>query len=165
MGGRLALLFAKRYPRKVKRLIIISSHLGLQNPSERKKRWKQDKIWAEKLQKEPMETFLNNWYSQSVLQSVGKVKRTRNIFPKEAAKVLLGLSTAKQQNLTEELSSLPQQILFICGSEDEKYSLLYSKIPHLPHIRVLTLSGVGHAPHLETPQLFAKEVLQFLKTG
>jgi 2-succinyl-6-hydroxy-2,4-cyclohexadiene-1-carboxylate synthase len=171
MGGRLALLFAKKFPDIVDKLIIISSHLGIEDKRERKDRLLQDTAWAEKLQNQPIEQFLTEWYNQPLFNTLRSnkarfqemLKRRSKVNPKDAAAVLQNLSLAKQKTLWKDLSHFTQNMLFICGAEDEKYKSLYDKIPIGPKVQVATIPSAGHAPHLEKPDAFAEKVLQFLE--
>ncbi len=170
LGGRLALLFAKKYPELVDKLVIISSHLGLEHSEERKKRFSEDLIWADKLEKLSMDDFLKEWYDQPVFQSLKdktelfeevKVKR-RLSDPRSVAKVLKGLSLGKQPPMWNELCDFPHPMLFLCGDEDKKYKELYEKIPLSSMRRVVNVLGAGHALHLEKPEEFIKIVIPFL---
>lgn len=170
MGGRLALFFAKKFPDLVDKLIIVSSHLGLEDQKEKKVRLLQDNAWAEKLQNQPIEQFLTEWYNQPLFNSLRKnsrfqeiLKRRSKVNPKDAAEVLQNLSLAKQKALWKDLASFTQSMLFICGAEDEKYVSLYEKIPVGPKVQVTAIPMAGHAPHLEKPDAFAATVLQFLE--
>lgn len=170
MGGRLSLLFAEKYPEMVEKLVIISSHLGLQTKKEKESRFAQDLLWANKLQEKPVEEFLKEWYDQPIFSSLREKQgifeemhaRRTKIDPKPLAKVLQGLSLARQKPLWGHLRSFPQPILFLCGEKDEKFKALYEKIPPSPTRIVKCLPDAGHAPHLEKPEDCANAIIPFL---
>lgn len=146
LGGRIALHFAKKYPERIEKLLLISTHPGLRDDAERNERLKIDQKWAELLREKPLEEFLKKWYDQPLFGSLNKeemIERRKNQNPKDLEKVLLGLSLAKQESFWDRMDSYS----FIAGEKDEKYKALYQRIPG--HI----LLPCGHAPHLECPNL------------
>jgi 2-succinyl-6-hydroxy-2,4-cyclohexadiene-1-carboxylate synthase len=171
MGGRLSLLFAEKYPHLVKKLIIISSHLGLESKQDKERRFSEDLAWVKKMESSSTKEFIESWYNQPLFDSLRQNKevfleltqRRSTIDTKPLAKILPSLSVAKQKSLWSALDSFEQDILFLCGEKDEKYRELYGKIPPSPKRKIQFLPGVGHAPHLENPQMLKDALIHFLQ--
>ncbi|HSW72331.1 MAG TPA: alpha/beta fold hydrolase [Chlamydiales bacterium] len=146
LGGRIALHFAKKYPERVEKLILISAHPGLRDENEKKKRFEIDQKWAQLLREKPLEEFLKKWYDQPLFATLNieeMIHRRKNQNPKDLEKILLNLSLAKQESFWDRIDSSTM----IAGEKDEKFAALYRSIPG--HI----LLPCGHAPHLECPNL------------
>lgn len=60
---------------------------------------------------------------------------------------------------------MPSQVL--CGEHDSVTGLDVSRTlaAHLPHARMITIPGAGHAPQIEAPDLFAQAVKGFIGDG
>jgi 2-succinyl-6-hydroxy-2,4-cyclohexadiene-1-carboxylate synthase len=55
--------------------------------------------------------------------------------------------------------------LLVTGARDPKFTRIAREMAaQLPLAWVRVLDGSGHAPHLETPDAYARELLAFLET-
>jgi len=171
MGGRLALHFTKRFPHRIKKLIIVSSHYGLQDIEQKRLRYIKDLEWAEKLKTLKISDFLNEWYGQPVFDSIrakkdifeSLLKRRQKQRVRALSQILKGLSLAKQDSFLSNFPNFPPT-LFLCGKKDIKYQKLYSKLLYYgDHIQVEEIEEVGHAPHLENKKLFTEVLQKHLK--
>ena len=89
-------------------------------------------------------------------------QRLRNN-PLGLANSLRGMGAGRQESLWDRLASLNVPTLLIAGELDVKYCALARQMAAvLPNVRVVIVPGVGHAVHLEQPQSFARNVLEFL---
>lgn len=151
LGGRLALLFASRFPDQVASLTLISAHLGLQSGEERKQRAVRDEKWAAKLHSLSIDEFLREWYDQSLfstLVSRGKIPNARRIQNREGlAEALVEYSLARQPDLT---SFAAQRARLVVGEKDAAFRRCYQGLPHN------VIPGAGHAVHLEEPKQLAE---------
>lgn len=154
MGGRVALMFAACYPERIKKLIILSAHPGLEKDVERKKRALWENEWLAVMERESQENFLEKWYSQPLFASLRLSPRFPSILERRKkaclskAKILFDryrLST--QPNLWPHLPHLP--VTFIYGKDDQKYQSIYSRLNSLG-VACHLVEG-GHAFHLENP--------------
>ncbi len=152
-GGRLSFDFDLDLFEKI---FIISSHLGLQDESEKQNRLKQDQNWADLLL-ENFEDFLKKWYEQPIFNTLSSQKketvliRRRKNNPHFLANALMKYSLSKQ-----EIFFPQEKHLFFYGEEDTKYKTLYQQLSHKIEVK-----KASHAPHLENPQFISKKVIQY----
>ena len=74
------------------------------------------------------------------------------------------MGAGQQESLWDRLAGLDVPTLLIAGDLDAKYRALASEMAcALPNARAVIVPGAGHAVHLEQPQSFAKNVLEFLQ--
>jgi len=75
------------------------------------------------------------------------------------------MGTGQQESLWDRLAALDVPTLLMAGELDAKYRALAGEmLAVLPNARAVIIPAVGHAVHLEQPQAFAKNVLEFLST-
>lgn len=147
MGGRIAL-------RSSQPKILLSTHPGLQTPEEKAARWLQDQRWIQRLRQEPLESFLQAWYDQSLFASLRGHPDFHKIFSRRLKQDSLKLAQMlEQESLAHQEFNLPEAI-FLHGQFDTKITQLYQtlKIPSLE------ISDAGHAAHLENPQGCAEAI-------
>jgi len=83
--------------------------------------------------------------------------------PLGLANSLRGMGAGQQESLWDRLAGLDVPTLLIAGALDVKYrGLAGEMLALLPNARAVIVPGAGHAVHLEQPQSFAKNVLEFL---
>lgn len=148
LGGRIALEWAKNHRKKLLSLTLLSTHPGLRSKREKIFRMQSDRKWAEKLLKEPIDTFLEHWYNQSVFGSFRpdfSTRRKQN--REELAKALLSFSLARQ-NYFEVKGAL-------VGEYDQKF-LEVCKDP-------VIIEKAGHCIHLENPKKTAEAIIKNLE--
>ncbi|MES2200254.1 MAG: alpha/beta fold hydrolase, partial [Chlamydiota bacterium] len=154
LGGRVALHLSQKTNLSLKGTIILSSHIGLTCPLQKKTRLDHDLLWAEKLTTLPPQDFLKDWYNQATFSSLHKntklLKRLmqQRLFtnPKELSLVLEEMSLAKQPLL----DSFSSPTYFLYGEEDVKIKELYKTL--LAHIPRIEIKKAGHTVHLENPK-------------
>ena len=136
-GGNIALLFALRYPARVRRLIVNGANLfpsGMKLPS-----------------------FLMIWLVY------GFTACTARLFRRGVRIHALYRLMAREPHIRpEELARLTMPVLVVVGSHDmirEKHTRLIAS--SLPHGRLAVLAG-GHTVALDRPEAFNETVLAFL---
>lgn len=158
LGGRLASIFAAKFPKKIKQLILISSHLGLNNDIEKKCRIKDDQNNA-LLIKNDLNFFLKNWYKKDLWGELSQNEKTNLIAKRinqdknKLATALKEFSLGKQDYLAPKLTEIP--ITYITGENDKKYTLLgqnYGK--KFKNINHQILKNSGHNCLLAPEKLY-----------
>jgi 2-succinyl-6-hydroxy-2,4-cyclohexadiene-1-carboxylate synthase len=80
------------------------------------------------------------------------------------AATLENWSPAFQEDRLPWLIDCPVPLLYIAGSQDRKYADLAKSLRrNSPDRRVEILEDTGHAVHLDSPQLCANAIEQFLE--
>lgn len=172
MGGRLALHLAAAAPDRVGALVLESSSPGIADAAERQARVAADEALADVIAREGLAAFVERWErlplfaSQASLSEETRARlhaqRLRNN-PLGLANSLRGMGTGQQESLWDRLAALDVRTLLIAGTLDAKYrALAHQMAAALPNARAVIVPGAGHAVHLEQPQAFAKNVLEFL---
>jgi 2-succinyl-6-hydroxy-2,4-cyclohexadiene-1-carboxylate synthase len=172
MGGRVALHLAAVAPERVGKLVLESSSPGIASAAERQARVAADAALAELIEHEGLETFVDHWErlplfaSQAALSEGARARlhaqRLRNN-PRGLANSLRGMGAGSQESLWDRLAGLDVPTLLIAGALDTKYCALAGEMQALlPNVRAVIVPGAGHAVHLEQPQAFMQNVLEFL---
>ena len=163
MGGRLALAYATKHP--VNKLILESSSPGLTKSEERLQRKISDELLAERILNEGVQAFVDFWEDIPLFQSqkslsVEKqqaIRAERLAQSKEGlANSLKGFSTGVQPSNWDKLEQLKSQTLLLTGELDPKFCDIANKMQKLlQNTEWKVVKGVGHAIHVENPELFA----------
>ena len=155
MGGRLAMHYAKKYPKRVKKLIILSANPG----EDDEKRLLRDEEWALLLENEGMERFLDKWYQQPLFAGLKIDQERRRHDPKMLAKVMRTFSPARLPNLWPELENFLCPLLFLFGKNDiKKYQIIGETLQK--RYSVAWIPDSGHAIHLENPDKCAQYITE-----
>ena len=172
MGGRLALSIAVNHPDRINKLVLESSSPGLRSEEERSARKKSDEELAFKIERYGIDWFIDYWENIPLFQSQKSLAlETQTLIRKQRghnnviglANSLRGMGTGSQPSYWDNLLTLSVPVLLICGEIDEKFCFLAVEMEkRLPKSRVEKIKDVGHAIHVEEPQLFGKIVSEFL---
>jgi 2-succinyl-6-hydroxy-2,4-cyclohexadiene-1-carboxylate synthase len=172
MGGRVALHLAAAAPDRVGALVLESSSPGIAEATERQARVVADQALADSIAREGLAAFVERWErlplfaSQATLPEDTRARlhaqRLLNN-PLGLANSLRGMGAGEQEPLWDRLATLNIPTLLIAGELDAKYRALADQMAAmLPSARSVIVPGAGHTVHLEQPQLFAKNVIEFL---
>jgi len=172
MGGRLALYLAVFFSDRFDRIILESASPGLKTPEERQARIEHDRSLANRIRTEPMDTFLDSWYSQAVFVDLltrpelrqQLIQEKKENDPEGLALSLEQMGTGVQPVLWGELSGIKNPLLLIVGSEDTKFGKINMEMAarcRTADLRVV--KDAGHIVHQERPQDFANLVDDFLR--
>lgn len=167
MGGRLALHLALQHPDAVERLVLIGATPGIERVADRLERQAADEQLAEELERDGLEPFLARWLAQPLFatlsdDSAGLDARRSNTVAGLAASLRL-MGTGTQQPLWSRLAEITAPTMLVVGALDEKFSAIAQRMAgEMPRAHIASLTGCGHACHLEAPDRFVAEVDAFV---
>ena len=170
LGGRAALAFACRYPKRILTLTLESVNPGIVDQAERALRLAEDTARAESILKDGMSTFVDKWYRMPLFASLNfhpeklsaiKESASRND-PRWMAKVIRELSPGAQTPLWDSLSNLSFPVLLIAGGKDEKYVQVIRKMAEqISNCKHIIVPGAGHNVHAEQPEEYISLLQKF----
>jgi 2-succinyl-6-hydroxy-2,4-cyclohexadiene-1-carboxylate synthase len=178
LGGRLALYLALHLaltlpdPSQLTGLILESASPGLADPIARADRRQADEIWARRLELEPIEAVLDDWYRQPIFSSLVQhpaflAMRSRRLthHGPSLAMMMRGLGLGQQPNLWPLLPLLTIPTLLIVGDRDTKFCQLNHRIQaqNPTQITLQIMLNCGHNCHLEDPETYAITIVSFLE--
>jgi len=162
MGGRVALQVALAAPERVRRLVLVSSTAGIEDPVERAERRQADQRLAEELQRAPLEAFIERWRSQPLfaqdppaVDALAREDQRRNR-PDALAAVLRGIGTGEMEPLWHRLGELRMPATVLVGARDAKFLALGGRMVELLGDGELVVVPGGHVLPLENPQAVAR---------
>ncbi len=164
LGGRVASHFAKRFPSKVRKIVLESSHPGLTDPTQRAARLESDKKWADQIEKD-WPHVLDRWYEQPVFESLRRhpglqLARNRKNDPFKLARAIEGFSLGHQSSHWH----LDHPALFMTGAWDQKYRAIGTEWSQVsPQIQLFIVECAGHNIHLEQPEAYLAAIARFLE--
>lgn len=165
MGGRIALSYAIKYPRRVKTLILESASPGIRTEQERNVRKEADEALANKIQLHGVTSFVDTWEniplfaSQNRLpQHVQQAIREERLQQHEQglANSLRGMGTGVMSPMWGKLHTLSMPVTLITGALDTKFvDIAREMTAFTQKVRHLIVNDVGHTIHVENPAEFA----------
>jgi 2-succinyl-6-hydroxy-2,4-cyclohexadiene-1-carboxylate synthase len=171
-GARLALALAVRHPHLVIRLVLESGSPGVAGAADRKQRQEADERLAEKIESQGVDAFVAQWEAQPLFSGLRQLpasmqhellRRRRGQSAAGLASALRTLGTGAQPSYWHQLPALSQPTLLLSGSEDEKFCNIARRMAfEMPCAWHRVFQGVGHAPHLECQDDYARELRTFL---
>ncbi|MEH6942672.1 2-succinyl-6-hydroxy-2,4-cyclohexadiene-1-carboxylate synthase [Bacillus sp. JJ722] len=173
MGGRLALTFAILHHEYVQTLVLESASPGLATEEERVSRSQSDRALAERINREGIAKFVDYWQSiplfqsqQSLPNDVKQKINNQRLTNSEIglASSLLGMGTGSQPSWWGQLYSLTFPVFLITGEYDEKYCRIANEMmKSIDQCEWQVVQQVGHAIHVENPEMFGKIVSEFVE--
>jgi len=172
MGGRAALSFTTKNSEKVLGLILESSTAGIDDKNERAIRVETDRMLAEKIVKDGIDSFVDYWMGLPFFRSLKSMSENeyskvvlekKQNSPQGLANSLLGFSTGKMPSLWSHLNSFTIPTLLIAGSLDRKYVRINKEMNKIiPNSKLEIMDDCGHNTHLENREEFIILVNKFL---
>ena len=174
LGARVALGLAVEESARVRRLVLESGSPGLRRRRDRGERRRQDEALAARLESTGVPAFVERWEALPLFAGVralpGEVQqalRARRLAgsAEGLALSLRRLGLGSQPSYWSALPSIRTPTLLLSGARDVKFTAVARRMAaELPVVWGHVFSGVGHAPHLEVPEAWAREVTGFLST-
>lgn len=167
MGGYVALAFYRRFPSRVRSLILAATRAQGDNDEAKRNR----EVQATKARQEGMEGIADALLpkmltSDTVTKRPEIVKHLRGMMastdPEGAAAALEGM--AIRQDQTSLLSQIVVPTLILVGSEDAITPPADAELMHreIPRSRLEIIEGAGHVLNLEKPEEFNAALMKFL---
>ncbi len=160
MGGRLCLHLAVAHPDLVRRLVLVSTTAGIEDPTERAARRQSDEALAASIERDGVDAFLDRWLALPLFATLPRDAATlddrrRNSAGGLASSLRLAGAGA-QESLWDRLGELPMPVLVIAGARDARYVAIGRRLAELiPQSAFEVVERAGHAVHLEQPDAFA----------
>jgi 2-succinyl-6-hydroxy-2,4-cyclohexadiene-1-carboxylate synthase len=161
MGGRIALHVALAAPERVRRLVLVSSSAGIEDPAERAARRESDHVLAGQLGEIPFEEFIERWRAQPLFAEdppeAGALAREdqRRNRPDALAAALRGIGTGEMEPLWDRLGELRMPVAVLAGERDAKFAALGRRMVGLLGAGELIVIPGGHGLPLENPRAVA----------
>lgn len=162
MGGRLALQWAARHPKKLHRLVLISASPGIEEVSARTARELHDETLCARILTQGVADFLDFWQDQPLLRSQRSIAarhyaqmldRRLSLSAQGLVGSLRGFGAGAMPPVWSGLDTLDVPTLFVSGALDHKYREVGDRVAsQMPACVHHCIPEVGHAPHLEAPQ-------------
>lgn len=173
MGGRVALALAVAQPERVRSLLLVGAGAGLEDPSERAARCASDEALANRIERDGLERFVDDWMAIPLLASQRRLGAARLARaraerlaqrPNGLANSLRGMGAGAQPPLHTALPALRIPICFAAGARDTKFAALARHLAErCPSACTALVPDAGHACHLEQPQAFLHIANAFLE--
>jgi len=173
MGGRIGLAYTLRYQQEVRKLILESASIGIQNDDERKERYQSEKMLADNILTKGIPWFQQHWSALPIFETQKKLpadvaaeikQRRLNNSGTALAHTLMGSGQGSCPYYGDRLAELTIPALFISGSRDQKYSYLGQQLAvRQQGIVSVSIEHAGHNVHLEQPELFQRAVKEFVE--
>jgi 2-succinyl-6-hydroxy-2,4-cyclohexadiene-1-carboxylate synthase len=168
MGARFCLHIALTNPELVRGLVLLGGTAGIEDPVEREQRRQQDLGTADRLQRDGLERFLDDWLAQPLFAGLPPDRAFRS---ERLQNTVDGLRSSLEQAGTgsqdpawHKLHRLAMPVLVLAGSEDGKFAALAERMAREigGNAELALVEGAGHAAHLEQPDRFLAIVQPWL---
>jgi 2-succinyl-6-hydroxy-2,4-cyclohexadiene-1-carboxylate synthase len=173
LGARIALRLAIDHARAVRRLVLESPSAGIGDAAARAARQAADEQLADRIERDGTGSFVTTWERGAVFASHAAlapalVERQRAIrLASDPVGLAASLRAAGQGSMAPLHARLPEvtaPTLVIAGALDTVAGARAAEVADgIRGARFERLDGVGHTPHLEAPDVFARLALAFLQ--
>ncbi len=152
MGGYVALAFAKKYPKRVSSLALVSSQAVGDPPERKEARYKTAEEVAQKGVGVVVDAMTTKLSADQRVQSLA-----RSLITKQSKEGIIGAlkAMAEREDITSSLSSFAFPIVLVHGEADALIPIDRAReIKALvPSASLVELPSVGHLPMMEAPEM------------
>lgn len=166
LGGRLAMQALAARRDFWKGAILISTHPGLTDETEKNSRRESDHEWARRVREMPWTEFLESWNAQGVLanQPVSEGQGELEDRREAVARAFDSWSLGRQDAAEERLGTLDVPLLVVTGERDEKFSDLAERFRNCgDRVEVTVMPDCGHRILMEAPERLAEVIRDWLE--
>lgn len=167
MGGQIVLEFYRRFPDRVRALVLADTFAKADDEGGR--RWRND--MADRLLREGMNAYadevLPKMISPKTIREQPDVaehvlRMMRDTAPEGAAAALRG--RARRRDYSDLLADIAVPTLLVVGRDDEFTPVGDAEFmhEHISDSRLVVVDGAGHMPNIERPNEFNRAVADFL---
>jgi len=163
MGGRLAIAFAVKYPKRVNKLILESTSCGIEGAEDKEERFKEDLKLCSLIEADLLK-FVKKWEDSTLFINqrrrslegfLNQKKKRLSHNPIQLSKALRSFSQGQMDFYLHNISKFEFPIVIINGAEDKKYVQIGGQISALASsAKHYIIPNSGHNVHLENPALF-----------
>ncbi|TEW53373.1 2-succinyl-6-hydroxy-2,4-cyclohexadiene-1-carboxylate synthase [Psychromonas sp. RZ22] len=165
LGGRIALDYARsQNDPRLQHLILESSHIGLDNETDKTNRYQFDLAWAERFATQSVEESLYQWYEQAIFDDLNYerkdfiIEQRSHNYGVPLASMLLSTSLAHQVCASTFLAETKLPITYFYGQKDIKFKQLAESIPATDTLNFHCFNGLGHNTHQHAPVNYANNI-------
>lgn len=167
MGGYVTMAFLRRYPERVKALILADTRAEADPPELREKRTAQARMAVTGRKGELIDVLLPPLLSATTLRErPDLVARVRAMMDSVAPEGLAGALHALRErpDSTELLAGVRIPALLLCGAEDVLTTpdTMRGMQTGIPGAKLAVIPGTGHLSNIEAPAAFGREVAGFV---
>ena len=174
MGGRVALSMARRAPWFFASVITLSATAGIEDPTERAERHREDLARADRLDTIGVEAFVDEWLDQDLFaplrsrlgpDGVERAKANRAKADGHGlAQSLRGTGTGAMEPVWDAVPGFRCPLLALAGALDPPYVERARRLATTAADgHCVVLEECGHALPLEAPEATARHVLRYLE--
>lgn len=167
MGGQIVMEFARRYPGRIRGMLLAATYPQPEDDEGRRRRY----AMADRLEKEGMDAYadevLPKMLAARSIETLPAVAdhvagMMRGTDPRGAAAALRG--RAERPSYDETLATMAVPALVVVGSEDAFTTRQDAERMHqlLAGSELVWIEGVGHMPNLERPEIFNAALIRLL---
>ncbi len=166
MGARIALHAAIVNPQSIAALVLIGATAGIDDEAGRRARRQADAELADRIDTEPLETFIDRWLANPLFAGLDPMAAARDQRltnrPAGLSATLRHRGTGNQDSLWDRLDAVEAPVLVMAGDDDEKFVAIGRRLVEaLPNARFRSLPGT-HPVHLEASEQTAAVLADFL---
>ncbi len=170
MGARIALSLTVAFPEDIQGLILESGTYGIEDSNEAEERRKSDELLAQHITSN-FDSFVTEWPLKPVfdtptppasklIEFSNKIRKSQD--PRGLASALRAYGTGSMPCVKNELESITLPVLILNGEADKKFIRVGKEMNHIiPNSTQKIIPKAGHRIHLERPDLYLKEIINF----